>query len=108
MEYSLVNSYDNSKDILTLKYHLKNFSDHVSPSDFPEFYRAMDKMNKNISYSLIYPKSGKFSEDFTSRSFGEFLGKLGFGFVMFIIIIIGIVKALSKSPNEYDRRNRKI
>jgi len=104
LEYSLVSSYDRRENLLTLKYHMRTLSDHVAPSDFPKFYAAMDKINKNISYSLIYPKSGNILGNLEPKSLGQLLGKLMFGLVFLILIIVGIVKLSAKSSNPYDRR----
>ena len=104
MEYSLVSSYDRSGRVLTLKYNMRTLSDYVDAGEFPEFYAAMDKMNKNISYSLIYPKSGKIFGDLKPDSFGSLAGKLAFGLVVLILIIVGVVKLFNTSPKQYQRR----
>lgn len=104
MEYSLVSSYDQRDRLLTLKYNMRTLNDHVAVSDFPVFYAAMDKINKNISYSLIYPKSGNVLGNIDASSFGQLLGKLLFGLVILILIIVGIVKLSGKSSHSYDRR----
>lgn len=81
--YTFDASYLPKDRLLTLNHSIQIQKDHVTPEEFPEFYKDMKKLDANIGYSLIYPKNGtintstSMSSNFSSF-FLQFIGILVF------------------------------